>query len=122
MSVFRPPPIQREFAFQRGDSIFVDHQWAQWLLDFTRVLDALTGVVTTGTGATVLQNTPTINTPVIGGTISTNDVAALVRTLAAMNNGAAAAVGTLNNAPVAGNPTKWVPFDDNGTIRYIPTW
>ena len=48
--------------------------------------------------------------------------AALVTTAAAMNNGAAAAAGTLTNAPVAGNPTKWIPIDDNGTTRYIPAW
>lgn len=37
-------------------------------------------------------------------------------------NGAAAAAGTLLNAPAAGNPTKWIPIDDNGTTRYIPAW
>lgn len=37
-------------------------------------------------------------------------------------NGAGAGAGTLTNAPAAGNPTKWVPFDDNGTTRYIPMW
>lgn len=37
-------------------------------------------------------------------------------------NGAAAAAGTLNNAPAAGNPTKWIPIDDNGTTRFIPAW
>lgn len=37
-------------------------------------------------------------------------------------NNAAAAAGTLNNAPVAGNPTKWIPINDNGTIRNIPAW
>jgi hypothetical protein len=26
------------------------------------------------------------------------------------------------NAPAAGNPTKWIPIDDNGTTRYIPAW
>lgn len=40
----------------------------------------------------------------------------------AMTNGAGAAVGTLNNAPIAGNPTKWVEINDNGTLRYIPAW
>jgi hypothetical protein len=40
----------------------------------------------------------------------------------ALGNGAAAAAGTLTNAPAAGNPTKWIPIDDNGTIRYIPAW
>ena len=39
-----------------------------------------------------------------------------------ITNGAGAAVGTLGNAPTAGNPTKWIPIDDNGTTRYIPTW
>lgn len=43
-------------------------------------------------------------------------------TSVALTNGAAAALGTLTNAPVAGNPTKWVPINDNGTTRYIPAW
>jgi hypothetical protein len=28
----------------------------------------------------------------------------------------------LLNAPTAGNPTKWVPIDDNGVTRFIPCW
>lgn len=36
------------------------------------------------------------------------------------NSGASA--GTLSNAPSAGDPTKWIAIDDNGTTRYIPTW
>lgn len=46
----------------------------------------------------------------------------LIRMGTALPNGAAAALGTLTNAPAAGNPTKWVPFNDAGTVRYIPTW
>ena len=46
----------------------------------------------------------------------------LIRTSVALANGAAAAAGTLLNAPVAGNPTKWIPINDNGTTRYIPAW
>jgi hypothetical protein len=46
----------------------------------------------------------------------------LMRTAVAWNDGAAAAVGTLNNAPAAGDPTKWIPVDDNGTTRFIPAW
>ena len=46
----------------------------------------------------------------------------LLTTTAALTNGAAAATGTLTNAPAAGNPTKWVPINDNGTTRYIPAW
>ncbi len=37
-------------------------------------------------------------------------------------NGAGAALGTLANAPIAGNPTVWIPIDDNGTLRHIPAW
>lgn len=46
----------------------------------------------------------------------------LLRTTVSFSNGAAAAAGTLTNAPTAGNPTKWIPIDDNGTTRYIPAW
>jgi hypothetical protein len=68
-----------------------------------------TGIAITGT----LSTTGQITVP--GG-------AALLTTSAALNNGAAAAAGTLTNAPVAGNPTKWIPINDNGTTRYIPAW
>ena len=40
----------------------------------------------------------------------------------AFTDGAGASTGTLTNAPAAGNPTKWIPIDDNGTTRYIPAW
>lgn len=39
-----------------------------------------------------------------------------------MSDAAAAAVATLLNAPTAGNPTKWIAIDDNGTTRYLPLW
>ena len=52
----------------------------------------------------------------------TTNVTTLHTTSAALSNGAAAAAGTLLNAPAAGNPTKWVPINDNGTTRYIPAW
>ena len=35
---------------------------------------------------------------------------------------AGSATGTLTNAPSAGNPTKWITINDNGTLRRIPTW
>jgi hypothetical protein len=58
------------------------------------------------------------------GTFShlTNGDAVLMHMSVPLPNGAGAAAGTLTNAPVAGNPTKWCPFDDGGTIRYFPTW
>jgi len=41
---------------------------------------------------------------------------------ASFDNGAGAQMGTLTNSPAVGNPTKWIPIDDNGTTRYIPAW
>jgi hypothetical protein len=63
---------------------------------------------------TVIANTALSNVNPIAG--------ALVTATVTMNNGAAASTATLTNAPAAGNPTKWVPFNDNGTTRYIPAW
>lgn len=57
----------------------------------------------------------------INGALSVNSTT-MIRTASAFTNGAAAATGTLTNAPAAGNPTKWVPINDAGTTRYIPTW
>lgn len=52
----------------------------------------------------------------------TDSTTILIASSAALANGAAAAVGTLNNAPAAGNPTKWVTINDNGTNRQVPAW
>lgn len=54
--------------------------------------------------------------------VITNSTAFMHRTSASLTNGAGASSGTLTNAPSAGNPTKWIPIDDNGTTRYIPAW
>lgn len=56
------------------------------------------------------------------GLISINSASFLMRNGTSWTNGAAAALGTLTNAPTAGNPTKWIPIDDNGTTRYLPAW
>jgi hypothetical protein len=39
-----------------------------------------------------------------------------------LSNSAAGNSATMTNAPVSGNPTKWVTINDNGTVRYIPAW
>ena len=56
------------------------------------------------------------------GMIYTNAATFMIRTKTSYSNGAAAGAGTITNAPAAGNPTKWIPVDDNGTTRYIPAW
>ncbi len=39
-----------------------------------------------------------------------------------VTTGAAAQVGTLTNAPTAGNATFWLPVQINGATFYIPCW
>lgn len=56
------------------------------------------------------------------GMIYTNAATFMIRTKTSYTNGAAAGAGTITTAPTAGNPTKWIPVDDNGTTRYIPAW
>lgn len=75
------------------------------------------------TGGTIDGANVGDTTPAKGAfTQVTNGDTVLMRTSAALANGAAAAAGTLTNAPIAGNPTKWVEINDNGTTRYIPAW
>jgi hypothetical protein len=57
---------------------------------------------------------------VVGGVYVSDTT--MIHSTTGFANGAAAAIGTLLNAPVAGNPTKWIPLNDNGTIRYMPAW
>lgn len=62
-----------------------------------------------------------VNTGVVTADL-TNNTGRLVDSSVNLTNGAGANVGTLTNSPVTGDPTKWVPIDDNGTTRYIPAW
>lgn len=57
----------------------------------------------------------------VGGALTVNS-ATMIATKTAFTDGAGVGAGTITNAPAAGNPTKWIPVDDNGTVRYIPAW
>ncbi len=56
------------------------------------------------------------------GNIFSYMAAFMMRSLATITGGATGNIPTLTAGPVAGNPTKWLPYDDNGTTRYIPAW
>ena len=58
----------------------------------------------------------------VANRIIIGDYSCLIQTTAAMFNAAGASTATLTNAPVAGNPTKWIPIIDNGVTRYVPVW
>jgi hypothetical protein len=74
-------------------------------------------------GSTV---TPTAALDVTGAGVFSGGVTVgsttLLTSSVALTNGAGALVGTLTNSPITGNPTKWIPINDNGTTRYIPAW
>jgi hypothetical protein len=74
----------------------------------------VTYTATTGTGDVVLATNPTLAGVIINGSGTF--------TLTGQSNGAAAAAGTLSNAPSAGNPNFWLPVEINGVARFIPAW
>ena len=76
----------------------------------------------TKAGVTVIGADPGGSTQLrVGGGLTINSNL-MITTKTNFANGAGAAAGTLTNAPSAGNPTKWIAIDDNGTTRYIPSW
>jgi len=52
----------------------------------------------------------------------THNDSTLLHTTVALADGSSSNSATLTNAPAAGNPSKWVKIDDDGTTRWIPTW
>lgn len=150
MANFQPPPTWALpiLVEERSGRAIFNPIWLKWFVDLTAVLDAAGGTTPnihnnlssiqgggateryhltsaqhaaltagfTGTGVLVRATAPTVTSITVSvGTF-------MVKSSAAWSNGAAAAAGTLLNAPAAGNPTKWIPVDDNGTTRYIPAW
>jgi len=93
------------------------------------------GAVKNGTGtARVIQidyggtTTAAISVPITSGTVTFGGGitlpggATFLTTNTALTDGAAAQTATMTNSPTAGNPTKWIGINDNGTTRYIPAW
>lgn len=68
------------------------------------------------TGAIVMANDTHID-----GALTLNG-GTLLFTSDDLDNGSGSSGGTLLNAPSAGNPTKWVAINDNGTVRHFPCW
>ena len=77
----------------------------------------------TGAGAAV-QNTAVTAFTCKGVTqlCYTNSATQILGSNTTITGGGTANVPTLTTGPVTGNPTKWLPYDDNGTTRYIPAW
>ncbi len=70
-------------------------------------------------GAKILISTNVSVTGTVSVAGGTNPI---LTTTSAITSGAGAQAGILANSPVAGNPTKWAPVNDNGVTRYCPLW
>lgn len=57
-----------------------------------------------------------------GCTLTTNAAGFILKSGTTITGGGTGNVPTLTAGPVTGNPTKWLPYDDNGTTRYLPSW
>lgn len=79
----------------------------------------------TGSGTKLLQRWAvgsTVKATMDNTGLLTTGSTTLHATNVSLTNGAGVGAGTITNAPAAGNPTKWIPINDNGTTRYIPAW
>lgn len=103
-----PPPPNMYVPFN-------SYEWADW---YQKVRNAINNAQTVQW--TTITNTPTtvLGYGITDGVWSNTQI----RIQTTIANGAGASVGTLTNAPVAGNPTKWLSVNDNGVTRYIPAW
>lgn len=102
-----------QFVFTVG-TVGASGAVVQTAIDMLRLGDnvCIIGTADPGGGTELLR---------VNGALRVN-AATMIATSTPFTDGAAAALGTLNNAPTAGDPTKWIPVDDNGTVRFIPAW
>ena len=108
------------FYVLAGDLHWVDSAGLDTVLSGNVNLPAPAAGATLTTAGNIVFNAPTAgDTLTVAPSVTTG---ALIATNAALANNAGAQVATILNGPLAGNPTKWVPINDNGTIRNIPAW
>ena len=80
---------------------------------------------TSATGSLVLSGGLGVAGAIYAGSvIYTSSVSFILGSKATITGGTGSSTAAFgaSNSPVAGNPTKWLPYDDNGTTRYIPAW
>lgn len=142
--VFQPPPTWADVVLtdETTKKSKFNPVWLKWFVDLVSVVNSAGG----GSGGIVhdelsglqggstnqmyhqSQSEYSYSQGLVAGTVAvvcttlTSKDTKICKTSVGFSNGAGAAVGTLNNAPAVGNPTKWIPIDDNGTTRYIPAW
>jgi hypothetical protein len=89
------------------------------------VLGNFSGAVTCSTTLSVSSTTTMTGRLTANGGITVVGGTNLLTTNTALtdqSSGNTASLGNVSNAPVPGDPTKWIAINDNGTTLYIPTW
>ena len=59
---------------------------------------------------------------IVAGAVTTASSDFILHSLVALTGGDISFAPTLTTGPRTGDPTKWLPYDDGGTTRYIPAW
>jgi hypothetical protein len=83
---------------------------------------AMSGIIALHDGASPFAVTPRADYNYTRAGMWTWNQTVLFSSSLALSNAAAANTATMTNAPISGNPTKWLTINDNGTVRYIPAW
>lgn len=91
------------------------------LLKFGGATSAFGAIKRSGAGLRFRLADDSGDCAISSGLFTTSSVV-LMASSAALTDATGAGLGTLTNAPTAGNPTKWITINDNGTVRKIPTW
>lgn len=95
-------------------------------LGFADLFFASGGVINFNAGAFTFTQAAGVVTAsgvlVVTGGVTIGTAAAMLTSNVTMTAGSTANVPTLTTGPVTGNPTKWIPFNDNGTTRHFPAW
>lgn len=95
---------------------------ASGTVGFAAILDVRGGALGAGAGAITNASTVYISAGMTG---ASNNYALWVDAGTVRidgTTGAGASLGTLTNAPSAGDPAYWLPINANGTTYYIPCW
>lgn len=137
-TTFPPPPTY-------ADVVLVDEVskrprfnplWLKWFLEITQFISVngggsainhenLSGLQG-GSSSERYHLTHTQMTNLIAGVFTgglTSGLAShFLSTSVSLTDGAGGSLGNLANAPYAGSPSKWIAINDNGTVRYVPSW
>lgn len=123
--------LRRDAANVLAQRRTTNAQTFRWYRTFTDASNYERGALQTAAGQMIIaaetagtgtDDLDLVLTPAGVGRVTLPGGAQLLKTTAAMTSGAAAGLGTLSNAPTAGNPAVWCPIMFNGVQHWFPCW